>query len=60
MLACYGDYVRSPTDLKVPEVVAAPRIGASNDRAVTWKDAIAAGCVPGPHEAGPDDLAVLP
>ena len=60
VLACYGDYVRTPTDLKVPEVVAAPRIVSSSDRAIAWKDVMAAGCVPGPHEAGPDDLAVLP
>ena len=25
-----------------------------------WSDALAAGCVPGPHTAGPDDLALLP
>ena len=30
VLACYGDYVRTPTDLKVPEVVAAPGISASS------------------------------
>jgi fatty-acyl-CoA synthase len=28
--------------------------------AVRWVDALAAGLVPGPHTAGPDDLAVLP
>jgi fatty-acyl-CoA synthase len=60
VLACYGDYVRSPTDLKIPEVVSAPRIAPSSDRVVPWSDVMAAGRVPGPHEAGPDDLAVLP
>ena len=60
VLARYGDYVRAPTDLKVPDVVQAPRITASNERVVAWNDVMNAGCVPGPHEAGPDDLAVLP
>ena len=27
---------------------------------VRWTDALAAGCVPGPHTAAPDDLALLP
>ena len=27
---------------------------------VRWSEALAAGCVPGPHTAGPDDLALLP
>jgi fatty-acyl-CoA synthase len=60
VLACYRDYVRLPTDLKVPEVVSAARIALSNNRVVAWADVMAAGVVPGPHEAGPDDLAVLP
>jgi fatty-acyl-CoA synthase len=34
--------------------VRAPR---AND---TWRAALAAGCVPGPHLAGPEDLAVMP
>ena len=28
--------------------------------ATDWRDALAAGLVPGPHTAGPDDLAMLP
>jgi len=60
VLARYGDYVRAQTDLNVPEVVAAPRIAASNDRVAHWTDVMSAGCVPGPHTAGPDDIAVLP
>ncbi len=28
--------------------------------ATDWREAIAAGLVPGPHTAGPDDLAMLP
>jgi fatty-acyl-CoA synthase len=60
VLACYGDHVRAPTDLKVPEVVSAARMTPAHERVTTWAAAIAAGCEPGPHEAGPDDLAVLP
>jgi fatty-acyl-CoA synthase len=60
VLASYGDYVREPTDLKVPEVVSAPRIEARGAGVVQWADAVSAGCTPGAHKAGPDDLAVLP
>jgi fatty-acyl-CoA synthase len=29
-------------------------------RFVRWTDVLSSGCLPGPHTAGPDDLAVLP
>ena len=64
VLVAYSDYLREATDLKVPDFVRAPRLepqaGAAGAPAVPWNDAIAAGCVPGAHQAGPDDLAVLP
>jgi fatty-acyl-CoA synthase len=52
--ASYSDYVRSPTDLPLPDFVRAPA------RSRSWKDALAAGLAPGPHQAQPEDLAVMP
>ena len=49
----YADYLGGRTDLPVPDFVRAP--GPS-----MWKDAVAANLAPGPHLAGPDDLAVMP
>ena len=55
VLGSCSDYLREATDLKVPDFVRAPRAAAAN-----WQRALAAGHAPGPHTAGPDDLAVLP
>jgi fatty-acyl-CoA synthase len=55
VLGTCSDYLREATDLNVPELVRAPRAAAAN-----WQQALAAGHAPGPHTAGPDDLAVLP
>ncbi|HVL36289.1 MAG TPA: long-chain fatty acid--CoA ligase [Burkholderiales bacterium] len=52
--AAYRDYLPGHTDLPLPDFVRAP---PAND---TWRAALAAGCAPGPHRAGPDDLAVMP
>ncbi|MGH8734364.1 MAG: AMP-binding protein, partial [Burkholderiales bacterium] len=49
----YSDYLTVPTDLPVPDFVKAPGPGA-------WKEALAENIAPGPHRAGPDDLAVMP
>jgi fatty-acyl-CoA synthase len=55
VLGAYSDYLREATDLNVPDSVRAPRSAAAN-----WSAALNAGLAPGPHTAGPDDLAVLP
>jgi fatty-acyl-CoA synthase len=55
VLGAYSDYLREATDLAVPEIVRAPRGASAN-----WHEALAGGLVPAPHEAGPDELAVLP
>ena len=60
VLACYSDALREPTDLRIPDFVRAPRATPSRPEVVAWADALAAGCVPGEHRAGPDDLAALP
>jgi fatty-acyl-CoA synthase len=58
--ACYADYLTAPTDLDVPPWIRAPRQPSSSPGVTPWADAMAAGAVPGPHLAGPDDLCVMP
>jgi fatty-acyl-CoA synthase len=60
IVAAYSDYVREPTDLTLPEVVAQPKQAVSGDGVTAWMDALAADAVPGPHVVGPSDLAVFP
>lgn len=60
VVAAYGDYVTEPTDLALPDIVAAKRAAITAKGAVTWNDALAAGHEPGPHRATPDDWCVLP
>jgi fatty-acyl-CoA synthase len=57
IVATYGDYVRTPGDLPVPDFVRAPRTATG---AIAWREALAAGLEPGPHTAAGDDLAVMP
>lgn len=57
--ATYSDYLRGPTDLAVPDFVSAPR-AAVPVGVIAWNDALAAGRVPVPAQAGPDDLCVMP
>jgi fatty-acyl-CoA synthase len=60
IVAAYSDYLTQPTDLKIPEVVAASR-QPLRERAVTqWPDALAEALEPTAHQAGPDDLCVMP
>jgi fatty-acyl-CoA synthase len=60
ILASYSDFLVEKTDLKVPDFVRAPRLEVARAEVTPWRTAIAAACVPRQHEAGPDDLAVLP
>lgn len=60
VVATYSDYLEQPTELPVPEAVAAPRHALVDAGAVAWADALAAGLRPGPHRAGPDDACVMP
>jgi len=60
ILASYGDFLVEETNLKVPDFVRAPRLDVARAEVTPWHAAIAAACVPRKHEAGPDDLAVLP
>ena len=54
IVAAYSDYLRTPTDLPIPDFVKAAGTETS------WKDGITANLAPGPHTAGPEDLAVMP
>ena len=60
IVAAYADYIRRPTDLKLPDAVAAPRQAIGDAGAVLWSDALARNWKPGPQTAGPDDLCVMP
>ncbi|WP_420476964.1 long-chain fatty acid--CoA ligase [Noviherbaspirillum sp. ST9] len=60
LVAAYSDYVRRPTDLRLPDVVAAPRQPISGPGVTLWSDALAQQLQPGPLTAGPDDLCVMP
>jgi fatty-acyl-CoA synthase len=62
IVASYSDYLKTRTDLDVPSWVTAPRqpLPAASPAMTSWSDALAAGAVPAPHLAGPDDLCVMP
>ena len=60
VVAAYGDYLTTPTDLAVPAFVSAPREPLDEPGAWAWVDALAAGLRPAPIATGPDDLAVMP
>jgi fatty-acyl-CoA synthase len=49
----YSDYLKSATDLPVPDFVRA-------DGPAVWNEMLQADLEPGPHLAGADDLAVMP
>jgi len=59
VLAAYSDYV-GKTDLKVPDVVLAPRQDAARAEVMHWSQCTSGNELPGAHVSGPDDLAVLP
>jgi fatty-acyl-CoA synthase len=64
VVATYSDYLRQPTDLVVPPFVAEPRLAIGADDAAagarSWQEMMAGGHAPGPLQAGPDDLCVMP
>jgi fatty-acyl-CoA synthase len=60
IVAAYSDYLRQPTELAVPEFIAAPRLELSGPGATLWRDVLASGLQPGPLTAGSDDLCVMP
>jgi fatty-acyl-CoA synthase len=60
VVAAYSDYLKQPTNLSVPEFVAAPRVELARRGVTLWRDALASGLPPGPLSAAPDDLCVMP
>lgn len=60
LVAAYSDYLEVPTDLPVPDFVAAPRSEPVDSGALAWHAALAAGLRAGPLVTGPQDLCVMP
>ena len=60
LVAAYSDYIKPPTGLRLPDVVAAPRQPLSGTGVTLWSDMLARCLRPGPLTAGPDDLCVMP
>jgi fatty-acyl-CoA synthase len=54
IVAAYSDYLPAANDLPLPEFLRAAAVSDS------WKKALASGLAPGPHQAAPEDLAVMP
>ena len=57
IVATYSDYLRTASDLLLPDFVRATRATAGG---IAWRDAIGAALEPAAHTAAADDLAVLP
>lgn len=60
VVAAYCDYLTAPTDLALPDIVAAKREPVTAAGAVAWMDALAAAHEASPHRAAHDDWCVLP
>lgn len=60
IVATYSDHLRTPTDLRVPDFVAAARETLEQDGLIAWADAVAAGRTPDPVTTVPDDLCAMP
>jgi fatty-acyl-CoA synthase len=60
VVAAYSDYLKRPTDLKMPEFIAAPRQAIGDEGAVLWSEMLKRNLRPGPLTVGPDDLCVMP
>lgn len=60
IIAAYSDYVKLPTDLRLPEAVSALRQSISDPLVTLWSDALDRRLHPGPLTMGPNDLCVIP
>lgn len=60
IVAAYSDYVKLPTDLRLPEAVSAPRQSIAGRGVTLWSDALDRRLQPGPLSVGPNDLCVIP
>ncbi len=60
IVAAYSDYLKSPTDFSVPDVIAAPRAELSRSGVTLWRDAMSSDFSASALSTGPDDLCVMP
>ncbi len=60
IVAAYSDYLELETPLAVPDFVRAARQDLRAPGVTLWQDMLAAGALPAPALAGPDDLCVMP
>jgi fatty-acyl-CoA synthase len=60
VVAAYSDYLKSPTDLSIPDFIGAPRQELSRSGLTLWRDVLRSDLSPGALTAGPDDLCVMP
>ena len=60
IVSTYSDYLKSSTDLKIPEFISAKKQAFENKAAVSWTKVMNANITPGELTVGPDDLCVMP
>ena len=60
IVSAYGEYVREPTDLALPDAVTLDSSLPDLPGLTPWQQAMEAAYQPGPLTAGPDDLCVIP
>jgi fatty-acyl-CoA synthase len=60
IVASYSDYLKQPTDLKVPDFIAAPRRSIAVPGVTLWTNMLEQNLRPGPLTAGADDLCAMP
>jgi len=60
IVAAYSDYLKRPTSLPVPDLVAAPRAAPRGRGVIAWARVLERALKPGPLLTGPDDLCVMP
>lgn len=59
IVSCYADYLGEDAH-EAPEVMRSAALLPEHSGLIGWQQALAAGCVPAPAQAGPNDLACLP
>ena len=60
IVATYSDFLRRPTDLRVPNFIVERRRRIEGPGLTAWADMIARDLLPGRLTQGPDDLCVMP
>jgi fatty-acyl-CoA synthase len=60
IVAAYSDYIRPATQLRMPDIVSAPRQPIVDVGVTLWGAALAANCQPDELVTGQDDLCVIP